>query len=140
MRPSTSIKSCVSQSGITLIEAMISMLILAITAAGSLYIVSRGNVAKTQMSMQEIAVHELRQRLLTANGVNLATCATPDIRVPNGAGGVATLAVTIEGGCDTSPLVTVTHPGGITAVDGMRSRVVLSVNNALVGGLIRVGG
>lgn len=63
------------QRGISLIEALISLLIIAITTAGSLYIVSRANVTKTQMSMQQIAVAQMRNLLMNHGSPGVNACA-----------------------------------------------------------------
>ncbi len=128
------------QRGISLIEALISLLIVSITVAGSLYVLSRANATKAQSSLQEIAIHTLRQKLMSNSGINLTACTATDIAIPNGAGGTQTLAVTVESGCDTADLATITVAGTTTTIDAVRGRIALSVDHALVGGKVHVGG
>lgn len=135
------IKYPAQQKGISLIEALISLLIVAITVAGSLYVVSRASSTKAQSSLQEFAVHALRQKLMTNDGINLTACTATDITIPNGAGGTQTLAVNVVSGCDSDDLATITVAGVTTNIDGVRGRVALTVNNRnLLGGIVRVGG
>lgn len=90
------IKLIARQRGITLIEAMISMLIIAITTAGSLYVVSRANVAKTQMGMENIAVQQMRAILMEHKSGGSDICTTaPVLNLP----GVAVQPTLAVAGC-----------------------------------------
>lgn len=132
--------NAIQQRGISLIEALISLLIVSITVAGSIYVVSRANATKAESSLQEIAIHTLRQKLMNNDGINLTACTATDISIPNGAGGTQALAVTVESGCDGANVATITVAGAETTIDGMHGRIALSVNDALVGGKVQVGG
>lgn len=136
-----SIKAQRQQRGISLIEALISLLIVSIAVAGSLYMVGRANTTKAQSSLQEIAIHTLRQKLMSNDGINLTACTATAITIPNGAGGTQTLPVTVESGCDSADLATIAVGGVATNIDGVRGRISLSVDSdALLGGKVQVGG
>ena len=71
MKPYNFTKSVPAQQrGIALLEALVSMIIITIACAGSLYVVSHANVTKTEMSMQHITVQKMQQVLSTHNGAS----------------------------------------------------------------------
>lgn len=135
-----SLNSVKSARGIALIEALISMLLIAITVAGSLYVVNRANTTKTEMSLQEIAVHQLRSKLMNHGSGGADLCANAgNIIIPNGTEDGHTVAVTVDSGCvDAATPVAVTVGG--TEITGMHGRIALSINDASLGGQIIVGG
>ena len=104
------------------------MLIIAIACGGSLYVVGRANQAKSAMSLQDIAVQQLRSQL-TSGSIN---CANPgNIILP----GVAAQAVT----CVTAGVPVTVEGQPVAAVP----RMVLSVNNTTIfsgDGIVSVGG
>jgi Tfp pilus assembly protein PilV len=136
------IKSSPSQQrGIALLEALISLVIITIACAGSLYVVSRANVTKTEMSMQHITVHTLQQKLSNHHAINNNACApTWHVNLPGVADGHRP-AVDAQHGCGNAVAGQEVQVGG-TTIPNMPGRIILMADDAfdMVGGDIVVGG
>lgn len=132
------------QKGLALIEALISMLILSITAAGSLYIIGRANVSKTQMSLQYLAVQQLRQELITKPRATL--CGDPvaydgKVKLPTGAAGGRELDITVVSGCGEKNVQV--GPNALLGSVNMAQRITLKITDTSLfsgDGEIVVGG
>ncbi|MEY4589509.1 MAG: hypothetical protein RL497_1585 [Pseudomonadota bacterium] len=105
------------QAGDFLIEAIIGLVLMAIIAVGVTTITSKVEVGKRQMSVQDLAVSQLRELLVNhGNGtVNLCDSTPETITLPD-----ATLTVTATG-CNTT---TGTVNG--TTLSGLKQPIVLS--------------
>ena len=68
-------KKLTNQRGVSLIEAMVAMLILAILFLGIAQVLARGLVSQRYMNTQNLAVLEMRERLQQNNEANL--CSNP---------------------------------------------------------------
>jgi len=68
-------KGLVYQRGISLIESMVAMLILAILFLGIAQVLARGLVSQRYMNTYNLALLEMRERLQQSSEVNL--CANP---------------------------------------------------------------
>jgi type II secretory pathway pseudopilin PulG len=139
------------QRGIALLEALISLVIITIACAGSLYVVSRANVTKTEMSMQHITVHTLQQKLSNhhATRVDDNACAEFHVHLPGHDN-----ALTVNKADPNSNLPAnatcvpaVSGGGKEVKVDGvviplMQGRIILTADNTknLLSGDIVVGG
>ncbi len=129
------------QRGIALLEALISMVIIAIACAGSLYIVSHANVSKTQMSMQNIAVQQMQQRLINHNGSKTTgACADWWIILPNVTDQNSRPKVTASGCADLTAGNGVSVEGKV--IDKMPGRIILTATDVggILGGNVVVGG
>jgi Tfp pilus assembly major pilin PilA len=129
------------ERGIALLEALISLIIITIACAGSLYVVSRANVTKTEMSMQHITVHTLQQKLSNHHAINNNACApTWHVNLPGVAQGHRP-AVDAQEGCVNAVAGQEVQVGG-TPIPDMPGRIILMAvdGNNMVGGNIVVGG
>ncbi|MDQ9092141.1 prepilin-type N-terminal cleavage/methylation domain-containing protein [Pseudoalteromonas haloplanktis] len=61
------------QRGISLIEAMVAMLILAVLFLGIAQVLARGLVSQRYMNTQNLALLEMRERLQQSSETNLCT-------------------------------------------------------------------
>ncbi|MGS0537013.1 type IV pilus modification PilV family protein [Pseudoalteromonas sp. SaAl2] len=61
------------QRGISLIEAMVAMLILAVLFLGIAQVLARGLVSQRYMNTQNLALLEMRERFQQSNEINLCT-------------------------------------------------------------------
>lgn len=139
--PPVFIKNIPQERGIALIEALISMLIIMLSVAASLYVVSRANVAKTEMSMQSIATEEMRKLLKDGN----PCAANLTLHLPGVSGAQPVISAT---GCGVpSDADAVTVAGSVvknSAEENMAGHIVLTAKNdgasKVLAGWITVGG
>ncbi len=73
MIPVNFIKGRIYQRGISLIEAMVAMLILAVLFLGIAQVLARGLVSQRYMNTQNLALLEMRERFQQSNEINLCT-------------------------------------------------------------------
>ena len=130
------------QRGIALLEALVSMIIITIACAGSLYVVSHANVTKTEMSMQHITVQKMQQVLSTHNGASDsgACMASWHIDLPGVADGHRP-AVHAHKGCTDAADGDEVKVGG-SKIEKMSGRISLIAvdDNDMIGGNVVVGG
>jgi Tfp pilus assembly protein PilV len=140
------IKSSPSQQrGIALLEALISLVIITIACAGSLYVVSRANVTKTEMSMQHITVHTLQQKLSNHHAINNNACAEFHVHLPGHDNALTVNKADLP--ANATCVQAVSGGGKEVTVDGvviplMQGRIILTADNTLnlLSGDIVVGG
>ena len=75
MIPANFIKGLACQRGISLIEAMVAMLILAILFLGIAQVLARGLVSQRYMNTHNLAMLEMRERLQQSSETNI--CINP---------------------------------------------------------------
>lgn len=135
-----SINDIQHQRGIALIEALVSMLIIMLSVAASLYVVSRANNVKTEMSIQSIATEEMRSLLKDGNPCQ----ANLKLHLP---GTNITQPVITAIGCDAPNDTDAVTVDGVIVKNSsdvnMTGRVILTAksdNQSLIAGDITVGG
>jgi Tfp pilus assembly major pilin PilA len=133
------------QRGIALLEALISMVIITIACAGSLYVVSRANVTKTEMSMQHITVHTLQQKLSNHHATNNNACGEFHVHLPGHNNALTVNKASLPANATCIPAVAgggkeVTVGGVVIPL--MQGRIILTADNTLnlLSGDIVVGG
>jgi Tfp pilus assembly protein PilV len=133
------------QRGIALLEALISLVIITIACAGSLYVVSRANVTKTEMSMQHITVHTLQQKLSNHHAINNNACAEFHVHLPGHDNALTVNKADLP--ANATCVQAVSGGGKEVTVDGvviplMQGRIILTADNTLnlLSGDIVVGG
>jgi Tfp pilus assembly protein PilV len=127
------------QRGIALLEALVSMIIIALACAGSLFVVSHANVTKTEMSMQHITVQKMQQMLSNHSEAHNA-CAAWHVDLPGVADGHRP-AVHAHKGCNVAADGFEVKVGG-SPIDEMSGRISLMAvdGNDMIGGDVVVGG
>ena len=114
-----------------LIESMIGMLLMSIMGLALSLAVGKASINQKDMAVRNLAVTQMRD-LLQRNGMGTLDLCTQDTKItlPNG----LTLPVTVTG-CTATTLTV-----GDVAMTGVQTPLKLSVNNAILGGAINVGG
>ena len=120
------------QRGDFLVEAVIGLILVSIIRQGMLLIASRTAKAQTNLSLQEIAVNQMRAALMQNRSGSIDICGSaPVISLPNA------VSITAEvQGCGTYATVEING----TSVSDVPNPIRLSVTHALLGGQVVVGG
>ena len=95
------------QRGISLVEAMVAVLLVAILFLGIAHVLSRGLVSQRFMNTQNLALLEMREKLQQADSVD-AFCNNP--------GSLEWLSVGLETGDCTEPAPITVTVGGRSAI------------------------
>tara|TARA_Y100001960_G_scaffold329434_1_gene420735 strand:+ start:236 stop:658 length:423 start_codon:yes stop_codon:yes gene_type:complete len=119
------------QSGSSVIEAMVSLLLATMLIVGAMYMSSKSLVTQRNMRMQEIVIDQLRSVLVSNQYAGADLCSsTPQVTLPDG----DKLDVTVNG-CGVQSVVSV---NGINVTD-VPAPLSLTVESDKLGGLVRVG-
>jgi len=116
------------QQGIGLIEAIITVVLVAILTKGAIYVTARASALQSKSRIQEIAITQLRDNL--TNGENVCTTA-PEITLPNNE--VVTAQVQ---GCSYTTTATI---NGVV-IANVPVPISLSIDSLSMGGQVVVGG
>ena len=122
------------QRGTSIVEAIITLVLVAILASGAIFVSSKSAAQQGEQRVQEIAVSQIRSALINngTGGVNICTT-TPVIQLPND---VVLSAPHIQvQGCNSTITATV-NGTNVTVPEPLR----ILINHASVGGQMVVGG
>ena len=120
------------QKGVSLIEALIAVLLVGLMSQGAVYLSTRATATQTTQQMLNMAVTQLRSRLIENNDICASAPAIADaVQLPNS----VSLTAEIQG-CDSEATVSI---DGIN-IPGVPRPISLSVDSPLLGGQVVVGG
>lgn len=114
------------QAGDALLDAMIAMLLAMVIGLGPVYVASRGAVAQTQASYQNMAIVEMRD-LLAAQGPALCGT-TPQISVISAVTTTTVLELPVTVSCTDRPASGITIGGQAVDPSGSGSAKTVSLS------------
>ena len=122
------------QTGTSIVEAIITLVLVAILASGAIFVSSKSAAQQGELRVQEIAVSQIRSALINNGTGGINICTTPPIvNLPNG---VVLAAPFIEvQGCGSTITATV-NGTSVTVPEPLR----ISIDHPSVGGQMVVGG
>jgi len=122
------------QRGTSIVEAIITLVLVAILASGAIFVSSKSAAQQGELRVQEIAVSQIRSALINNGTGGVDICTTPPIvTLPNGE--VLTAPYIEVQGCNSTITATV-NGADVTVPEPLR----ISINHASVGGQMVVGG
>lgn len=120
------------QKGVSLIEALIAVLLVGLMSQGAVYLTTRATATQTTQQMLNMAVSQLRSRLIENNNICVLAPVIPDaVRLPNN----VSLTAQVQG-CESEATVSI---DGINIL-GVPRPITLRVDSPLLGGEVVVGG
>lgn len=120
------------QKGVSLIEALIAVLLVGLMSQGAVYLSTRATATQTTQQMLNMAVTQLRSRLIENNNICASAPVIADaVQLPNS----VSLSAQVQG-CGSDATVNI---DGID-IPGVPRPISLSVDSPLLGGQVVVGG
>lgn len=123
------------QSGISLIEAMISLLLIAVTAVGLAYVSSRSMLTQRYVTTQNLAVIQMREQIKTTD------TDSSDLKVSLGSNQFSTVSYNKSGAGSGSADFSIDSisDSNIQVINPIFERTISTTSDTLFGGKVSIG-